>query len=203
VTGGEIQDIYSITQTSEAVSEHIFGTEDTWSIEVEGKIEGTFKDMIKGSLTMTFKYEHKTFEELKSAYSESLTSEHIRMCEPKCREEGKNGFVWMTRVDLVDKTNTSLTPVDPQLGYFQAIPGCLVQCVSQGKEPKCPPKYCEDDDCQCCSESMKDALIDYFPACSYLNELASAAVHQHYCCQFVCLFPALLGVLAGLWQRFF
>jgi hypothetical protein len=202
VTGGESADIYSMTQTSEAVSEHIFGTEDTWSIEVEGKIEGTFKDMIKGSLTMTYKYEHKTFEELKSAYSESLTSEHIRMCEPKCREEGKNGFLWMTRVDLVDKTNTSLTPVDPQLGYFQSIPQCFVQCVSKGKEPKCPPKYCEDDDCQCCSESMKDALIDYFPACQYLsNELASAAVHQHYCCQFVLLFPALLGVLAGIWQR--
>merc|ERR1719401_1781893 len=105
--GGQTSDMYSTTQTSGAVSDHIFGSEVTWSIEVEAKIEGSYKDMIKGSLTMTAKYQKTTFEQLKSAYSESLTSEHIKMCEPKCLDEDKNGYLWMTRVDLVDKTSTS------------------------------------------------------------------------------------------------
>lgn len=198
VTGGDITDIYSITQTSEAVSDHIFSAEETWSIAVEGKLQGSYKDYFRASIKMTLKYEHSTFEQLKSAHAESRTSEHIRMCEPKCREEGKKGYLWTTRVDLVDGTNTSLAPVD-SLGFFQTIPDCLVQCVSDGLIPKCPPKYCEDDDCQCCSENMKDALIGEPPTCPYI---ISAAAQQHCSCQLIVGLFAWLGAFAGTLQRF-
>lgn len=127
---GGSYDIISMAQTSEAVSEHIFGIEDTWSIEVEGKIEGTFKDMNKGSLTMTDEYGHKTFERLKSAYSEALTSEHIRKCEEdirKCHDEGKNGYLWMTRVDLSGQDkyliDTSRCPVGLLPGASRVVRG--------------------------------------------------------------------------------
>jgi len=191
--GGQTSDMYSTTQSSGAASDHIFGTERTWSIEVEAKIEGSYKDMVKGSITMTAKYQKTTFEQLKSAYSESLTSEHIKTCEPKCLDEDKNGYLWMTRVDLVDKTSTS----NSSFGSFQAIPDCFVQCVSAGMEPLCPPMYCEDDDCQCCSKSMEDALIGARTACPLL---ASTALQPYYCWQLALFFPALLGVLAGMWQ---
>jgi hypothetical protein len=190
LSGGSTTNIFSVTQTSEKFSANIFGTDDTSTVT-------------SGDEKSKKEYVIKTFEDLKMGYTESLGAMHARMCEPKCHEENKTGFLWMERVDLVgtDKTDdNSLIPETPEasLGFFQMMPRCLVQCVSNGNEPKCPPEYCGDEECQCCTEKADEALDGGYPKCSGwtspLDFIFISGVVQQHEYSFLFLFPALLGI---------
>jgi hypothetical protein len=209
-----------VSQTSDLVSKHIFGDKEGWSINGRGETIGVFQghilpasswaDQLAGGrapisheFVMTEEYVQETFQEIKDEFY--VSSGHIgstspKLCEPKCHEEGKDGFLWVNRVDLVDNASTS---ADPQLGFFQTSPECLVRCVRKGMIPLCPPKYCEDDDCQSCSSGINDALIgDKVEDLIGVGSLVSEAMQQHYSRQ-AFFFTFLLGAFAGMWQRSF
>jgi hypothetical protein len=196
VSGGNTKDTFTVTQSSEETSEKIFRKTTTWSIGLE--FGGAFK-VPSGSLSfkMTASYQKETFEQLKTTYTKTLTSEHEKICEPRCAEQKKNGFLWMTRVELMTDSNISLPQVSSPTDFFQAPPACLVQCVSTGKVPQCPVQYCADDDCQYCTEDTKYVLEGDFP----MSSIVSASVQHH--CPLLLLFfvPAILAGTA--WSEYF
>jgi hypothetical protein len=146
---------YTVEETTATSSEQIFSTTETWSIGTETTLSGTFR-AIDGETTMTSSYERSTFQQASASYSASRTLGTTRTCASTCSTQGKNGWLYWQTVQIGASSDRL---------SFSSPPQCLVQCVTIGLQPRCPPSVCGDSDCQCCTANAANLLSPGYPIC--------------------------------------